>query len=278
MYKALSPECIGHPITLQEAAPAAAQAGFEGMWLDLRVDCALGAQKTRTLLRQHGLRGSGFSLPFDFRHDTASYEAGLNAFREQVAFAEAVGLDRCITYIVPGSDERDFTENFQMHRERLRAISEMLQAHGVRFGLEFIGVPKALRNARYPFVHNLDGLLELISAINLDNVGLLMDVYHWELAGHSYEDFRKIPDASWVVLAHIMDAPAGVPPEEQEDLIRALPGSTGVLDIDSFFRSLQELGYDGPVLPEPFVAALSERPFAEAVRIAKEAVDRVWPV
>ena len=60
-----------------------------------------------------------------------------------------------------------------------------------------------------------------------------------------FEDFAKFPDESWVVCAHIMDAPAGIPREEQEDVVRALPGSTGVLRIGEFFEGLKNMAIQG---------------------------------
>ncbi len=49
------------------------------------------------------------------------------------------------------------------------------------------------------------------------------------------------------------------------DVIRALPGSTGILRIDEFFEGLKNMGYTGPVLAEPFVEELGKMKFEEAV-------------
>ena len=58
--------------------------------------------------------------------------------------------------------------------------------------------------------------------------------------------------------------------------MRGLPGSTGYLKIGPFLGALEAIGYDGPVLPEPFDAALSAMTLDEAVATAEAAVDRVW--
>jgi predicted xylose isomerase-like sugar epimerase len=47
--------------------------------------------------------------------------------------------------------------------------------------------------------------------------------------------------------------------------------------MNDFFKGLQELGYTGPVLPEPFEQKLKEMSFEDAVIEAKKAVDSVWP-
>jgi sugar phosphate isomerase/epimerase len=67
-----------------------------------------------------------------------------------------------------------------------------------------------------------------------------------------------------VVYVHVNDAPAGVPVDEQVDNVRALPGETGVIDIAGFLQALQAIGYDGPVVPEPFKQELNTLPSDEA--------------
>ena len=192
-------------------------------------------------------------------------------------FAQKVGADRCITWILPWSDTLDYKSNFELHKNRLTKAAKVLEEYGIRFGLEFVGPPKARKGKKYEFIHNLDTLNELISEINTSNLGYLMDVYHWDLAGQNYGDFKKIPRKELVVMAHINDAPAGNPPDEQEDLIRELPGATGVLKIADFFKGLRELEYDGPVYVEPFYGPFKTMPFEDALKMAKSAMDKVWP-
>ncbi len=80
-----------------------------------------------------------------------------------------------------------------------------------------------------------------------------------------------------VIYVHINDAPAGIPIERQQDLVRRLPGETGIIDLPGFLKALKSIGYDGPVVPKPFVKSLAEMPPAEAVRRVGEAVQSVWP-
>ena len=76
---------------------------------------------------------------------------------------------------------------------------------------------------------------------------------------------------------HVNDAPAGVPVEEQLDNVRALPGETGVIDIAGFLQSLQAIGYDGPVVPEPFKKELADLPSDDArLETVGAAMDRIF--
>ena len=59
-------------------------------------------------------------------------------------------------------------------------------------------------------------------------------------------------------MVHVNDAPAGIAWDEQIDTVRTLPMETGVIDLAGFMQALQEMGYDGPVMPEPFSQRISD--------------------
>ena len=117
---------------------------------------------------------------------------------------------------------------------------------------------------RYVFVHTLEEMLELGALIGA-NVGLLLDSWHWYTSLGTVEEVLAL-EPRQVVYVHINDAPAGVPVERQQDLLRCLPGATGVEDLPGFLGALRTIGYDGPVVPEPFVPALAEMPPARRCR------------
>lgn len=278
MYKTLAPGCIGHNVTLDITAPIAEKYGYEGVWLDIVNESRRPLEDTKKLLADYRLKAAGFTLPVEFRQSEDVFRKDMNRLETYVKYAAECGIKRCITWLVPASDELSYEENFALHKVRLKEAAEVLRRYDIRLGLEFLGPPKLRAGKKYEFIHTLDQMLELCHAIGTGNVGLLLDLWHWDMAGQTYSDFKKIPDESWVVCVHIMDAPAGVPVEEQEDLVRALPGSTGILKSDLFFRGLSEMGYSGPVLAEPFVAELAEMKFEQAVSVVSKAMEKVWPL
>jgi sugar phosphate isomerase/epimerase len=84
-----------------------------------------------------------------------------------------------------------------------------------------------------------------------------------------------------VVAVHVNDAPAGIPRDEQIDTVRALPLETGVIDLAGFMRRLQAIGYDGPVMLEPFSQRLESLAASDpvaAVQEAGRAMDALWRV
>ena len=159
---------------------------------------------------------------------------------------------------MPCSDERPLEENLEFHIARFTPIAGILANEGCSLGLEFIG-PKTLRDTqKYPFVHNMSGMLELAAAIG-PNVGLLLDCWHWYTSHGTLQELLALSPAK-VVYVHVNDAPAGIPIDSQLDNVRALPGETGVIDIAGFLQALQSIGYEGPVVPEPFKKELGSLP------------------
>jgi sugar phosphate isomerase/epimerase len=218
------------------------------------------------------VRPGGWGLPINWREPYD--QAALDALSRQAALAAKLGCTRVYTWLTPGSNERPFRENFAFHVAQLLPVAQVLAEHGCRLGLEFIG-PRTLRDSlRYGFIYSPEGMLCLAEAIGA-NVGLLMDCYHWHTAVGSLADIRALR-AEDIVYVHVNDAPEGVPVAAQLDLVRRLPGATGVIDIDGFLKVLHEIGYDGPVTPEPFEKSLAALPADEACKIARDSMRQIW--
>ena len=269
MYKAFSPK-----LSLKESIPIAVKFGYGGIGLNVGGEFQNDPLALKAMLDEHGLKSAGFGFPVNFRESQETFDADMKKLPSHCEFATKMGDFRCSTWLLPGSDV-PFAENFAMHAKRLREAALVMAQYGVKFGLEFVGPPSARKNSKYPFVYDLESLMNLWDAIGCDNVGILLDAWHWDMAGQTFADFTKINGK--VVVVHINDAPAGVPVEEQKDNVRALPGATGVLRIKEFFQGLLDMQYDGPVYSEPFYAPLNEMPYEEAMRVETDAINKVWP-
>ena len=255
MYMALSPGALGIKTdTLRDAIRVAAEAGYSGVEVNI--------QEITTLLEQHGdgfvkrlfddagVRPAGWGLPVQWNGSEDEWRKGLDQLEIYAKAAQTIGCRRTMTWILSGSNDRDFEENRRFHIERFKPIADVLGAHGCRLGLEFLG-PKTIRdNFRYPFIYRMLDMLDLAEEIG-PNVGLLLDCWHWYTSGGTLEELGKLTNEG-VVYVHVNDAPRGVPLEKHVDNKRSLPGATGVIDLVGFLRALKDIGYDGPVVPEPF--------------------------
>jgi sugar phosphate isomerase/epimerase len=275
MYKSLATGAIGVRADLARASELAARYGFDAVHVSIDEVGALGVERAREVLAAHGVRAAAFGLPLDYRAPEVEFAARLATLPAQARLAQALGITRSSTWIPSWHDERDYAANYAFHKDRLGRVASVLKDYGIRFGLEFLG-PKTLRDGhKYAFIHTLDGMLALAQDIGTGNVGLLFDAYHWYTAGGTAADFGRLADAD-VVEVHVNDAPAGVPRDQQQDQVRALPGETGVIGVPAFLQGLARIGYSGPVIVEPFSARLRALPPEEAVQVTADALHAVW--
>ncbi len=279
MFKSLSPGTIGVKATLTEGLAYAAAGGFQGLDIGIQGVAELVAEKGADhvvgLFDEAGLKIGAWGLPVAWSGPVDAYQEGLEALPALAAAGAAVGAVRVAQWATPASDERGFRENFRWHVGRLRPICEILKDHGCRLGLEFIG-PRTIRvDKPYGFIYTMDGMLGLCEAIGTGNVGLLLDCWHWYTGLGTLSDLRALVPED-VVHVHVNDAPSGVDVTEQIDNRRALPGETGVIDLVGFLKVLKEIGYEGPVTPEPFSQRVRELPAEEAVRETGAALDGAW--
>lgn len=279
MFKSLSPGAIGVRVELAVAAGLAAANGFHALHINIREAAALGATQTRDLLTHAGVQAGGFGFPLDYRKPEAEFRASLAELENLCIVANAIGVTRTTTWVPSWHDSLDFDANYALHVDRLSRAARILDAHGIRFGLEFLG-PKTLRNNHpYAFVHTLDGMLALCrdieQAAGTHNMGLLLDAYHWYTAGGTLAQIERLNDAD-IVDVHVNDALPDISLDELPDTHRALPGETGVIDLRGFLQALDHLDYSGPVVVEPFSPRLKEMSPEDAVHTTAEALHQVW--
>jgi sugar phosphate isomerase/epimerase len=274
MYATIGPEALGiRGLSLSEAIAVAHDAGFAGLAFDSRAAARAvdeqGLAAVQEKFGQAGVKPALWNLPVAWRDDDR-WQADLRELPRLAATARELGATRTATYMPSGSDERPFRENFNWHVARLRPIAEVLRDEGCRFGIEFIG-PRTYRAAfRHEFIHSLDGVMELNAAIGTGNVGLLLDSWHLYTSGGTIAEMERLTNDD-VVVVHVNDAPAGIAPDEQIDTVRTLPMETGVIDLVGFMRALRKMGYDGPVMPEPFSQRLNDLAATDPEAAAREA-------
>ena len=261
MYRALSPGAIGVRVdSLEAAIEAALEGSFQGVEINVAEAAARirdhGFESVSSLFTSNNVLPAGFGLPFNWRGNEAEWKDGLASLPAMAQAAVSLGCVRCTTYILPGSDERSHDDNMQYHAERLTPVAEILQNEGCMFGIEYIGTKSLRERFVHPFHFTAKGMLQLTAAIG-HGTGLLVDCWHWYTARETVDDLLTLT-RDQVVYVHVNDAPAGVSRDELQDGERELPSATGVIPIASFMNALRTIGYDGPVVPEPFSAELKQ--------------------
>jgi sugar phosphate isomerase/epimerase len=255
MFPSLHPASLGVKATFAQGLNLAAKHGFRGYHFDITEAHALGADKAKDLCDTVSVRLSACWLPVEFRQDESRYKKDLLALSALARTARYLDVNRMSTWILPGSDTLTYRQNFDLHVNRLKPVAEVLLSYGIRFGLEYVGPKTFWSNKRYSFIHTMDEMLELADTLG-PNVGLLVDSFHWFTSHESVADLKRL-SALHVVDAHINNAP-NLPADEQQDLTRTLPDETKTINVKAYLQTLKAIGYDGPVMVEPFSKKLNK--------------------
>ena len=269
---------IGVKADQREAIHLAAEFGFEsvepsGQFLAGLSDAEL--QDVKAELDSKKLTWGAAGLPVDFRRDEDRFRDSLQRLPQIAKGLQRAGVNRVGTWLTPTSNSLTYLANFRQHAGRLNEVAKILGDHGQRFGLEYVGPKTSWTSGKYPFVHSMQETKELIAEIGCDNVGFVLDSWHWYTAGETADDLLTLTNRL-VVACDLNDAPAGIPLDEQRDSSRELPAATGVIDLKAFLAALVEIGYDGPVRAEPFNKALSAMPNEEAMATTSTAMKKAF--
>jgi sugar phosphate isomerase/epimerase len=263
----LSPGAIGVQATQEETIALAKQYGFESVEANGGYLATLKPEEIDRLtesIKTAGLAWGCAYLSVDFRKDTAAFESGMAKLPATAKALQRAGVNRIGTYVMPVSAKLTYMQNLTVHVERLRKVASVLGDSGLRLGLEYVAPKTIWASGRYPFVHTMAEMIDLIQAIGTPNLGLVMDSWHWYTAGDSAADLEALRGRD-VICVDLNDAPSGVPIDQQIDSKRELPLATGVLPVADFLNALQKIGFDGPVRCEPFNAALRAMPKDQAL-------------
>ncbi len=288
MYASFNARAVGLSLPTHETIALAAQAGFRGV--DLMVRDALEAGDDFKVLRARmddlGLRAGAFPLPMNWRGDEAAFEEGVRKLPTYARAAADLGLIRTATWVMPEWVAEDHDPRIsarEFHVRRLGKIAKILDDHGVRLGLEVIGVDSSRSGRGLPFVHRLADVEPLRAQIEAEAgvpVGILADSWHLYAAGEPAETVLGW-EARQIVWVHVADVAVHDPADRHllRDDKRGLPGETGRVESRRLLEILQSRGYDGPVTAEPLTKchALAGLDPARVAHATFKAIQSVWP-
>jgi sugar phosphate isomerase/epimerase len=245
------PPGTGNPPALEDwegLCHSAVRNGYAGVDLPLVPSLQAGDEKVRAVLSALKLK-TGFLQgrvnPFG-RGDEAAFQASLQNWDEDCRFVAAIGCPR-IMIVMRSSSDTPKDEWRKITLDRARAMSPAMERHGVKIGFEFFGPKNARTQSKYEFIYKMSDAVAFARDAG-PNWGVCLDAWHWFLSGSTYQD---IIDAgkSRIIMVHLDDA-AMQAPDDYRDNQRLLPGE-GIIPLNSFFKALEQIGYEGCVSPEP---------------------------
>ncbi len=269
MYPALNGVLINGRVGWPAFAELAANTGYPGVDVDFGPTMKDGMEKTRELLARLNLKPAVFSFPVEFRKDDEAFRRGMEKLEERARFAAALGCPRMVTWILPSSD-RPKADQRKLYKDRFSEAAKVLAGSGVRLGLEFIGPLHLRKQSPHEFIWRMDEMTEFARECG-PNVGLLLDVWHWQTAGATAKDIVAA-GKDRIVHIHLSDVP-NIPPEQIRDNQRLLPGE-GVVDWKAFLGTLKKIGYKDAMSVEVF-SRMNDATPEEAARKGLETTQAV---
>jgi sugar phosphate isomerase/epimerase len=275
---ALSCGAIGVKANPREAIDLAHRFGFEAVepasdFLGKLSDEALA--ELRAEMKAKKLVWASAGLPVEFRNTDAVFQDSLKRLPDFARGLQRAGVSRVGTWLSPSHGSLTYVANLRRHAQRLREVAKVLADHALRLGLEYVGPKTSWSAGRFPFIHTMAEMKDLIAEIGCPNVGFMLDSWHWYTAQETRADLVSLRNAE-VICCHLNDAPQGIPVDQQIDSHRDLPTATGVIDLKAFLGALVEIGYDGPIMAEPFRSDLRSLPRDEALALVAAAMKKAF--
>ncbi len=125
-----------------------------------------------------------------------------------------------------------WTENRGYALDKFAEVCDLAKGYGLTVDLEYVPIAA---------VKNLAEATDVLKAVNRPNAGLLIDVHHFQRAGDSPEELKKLPE-EWFHMVHLCDAPSEIP-AERDEMTRILREERsyvgeGGIDVASILRAL----------------------------------------
>ena len=250
----------------KEFVQLAARLGYGGVDVNLSAARQEGAAATRSLLDGLKIKPGVASLPVRFANpDESVVLEELKQLDDAAKFAAEIDCPRMMA-VLPPSSQTPKAEFRKVIKDRVTSIAGILARSNVRLGLEFLGPLHFRTRNPHEFIWRMDEALAFAKECG-PNVGLTLDAWHWHHAGATAADILAA-GKDRIVHVHVSDA-RKQPPEEVRDNQRVFPGE-GVIDLTTFFQSLQKIGYQDAVSPEPIGRVPQEMPAEEGARLGLE--------
>jgi len=169
--------------------------------------------------------------------------------------------------VVPGKLPRGATEEIIINESVnvLNELADIAEKYNVGLAFEFLGQADCS-------VQTLDLDKKIIKKVNRENVGLVIDTFHFYAGNSTFEAIETL-DPKKLFIFHINDA-ENLPKENLTDAHRLYPGE-GILPIKEIKERFDRIGYDRMVSIEIFRPEYwNENPFEVAKR-AKAATEKV---
>jgi 2-keto-myo-inositol isomerase len=167
--------------------------------------------------------------------------------------------------VVPGRLPQGEVDVVEESVHVLTELCDIAAEHGVALGFEFLGQP----DCSVPTLGVAD---EIVRSAARDNLGLVIDSFHFYAGGSNVQMIEKL-DPRLIYIFHINDA-EDLPRAELEDRHRLLPG-LGILPLREMVDAFRKIGYDDVASVEIFRPEYWEQDPFQLARDAKQTAEQI---
>ncbi|CAH0346502.1 2-keto-myo-inositol isomerase [Bacillus sp. CECT 9360] len=209
----------------------------------------------------HHIKPLAFNaLVFFNNRDQAGYDAIIDEFKEMMETGKQLGVQYVVAVPLV-TEEKILKEDIKKSCvDVLTELSSIAEPYGIKIAVEFVGHPQCT-------VNTFSQAYDIIEMVNRENVGLVLDCFHFHAMGSSLEDLKKA-DGSKIFILHIDDTedfPIGFLTDDD----RVWPG-LGAIDLDGILSTLKEIGYSDVVSVELFRPEYYQLKAEKAIKTAKD--------
>ncbi|WP_025722172.1 2-keto-myo-inositol isomerase [Paenibacillus polymyxa] len=200
------------------------------------------------------------ALVFFNNRDDDEYQKLLDEYRQMLDTGSRLGVEYIVAVPLVTEKKMTHADIKASSVKVLRELSDLAKPYGIKIAVEFVGHPQCT-------VNTFGQAYDIVEEVARDNVGLVLDCFHFHAMGSKREDLLR-SDVSKIFIVHIDDTedfPIGFLTDED----RVWPG-LGAIDLDFIFATLKEKGYDHVVSVELFRPEYYELDAEEAIRTAKD--------
>jgi len=241
--------------------------GYEGIEIDnARLEEYLAERSLddlRAQLAGNGVEVAGLmAFPFKPFGERAHIVANVGGHAEM---AKALGASVLLYFIAEQPPEGMGREEAVTQAAAVAAeYADGAAPFGAKIALEPIGGQR--------FMGGPVDALDVVAACGRDNVGVMIDTFHYYKSGVPLQEIQAIP-VERLLIVHVNDSP-DLPREELNDGHRVYCGE-GTIPLVEEFRALKAMGYGGFLSVEIFNRGYWADAHENIVRNSKQALDRV---
>ncbi len=169
----------------------------------------------------------------------------------------------CSSIIVVPSPKPEQTSNDEIKKDsidKLNILADIGSDYGIKLAYEYLGFKETS-------VNSFSQCYEIIEQLDRDNVGIVMDCFHFYAGGSNIEDLKRA-DADKIFVFHLDDC-KDLALDQLQDSDRVWPGD-GVIPLDMIFDAFKEIGFNGVATIELFNPEYWTWEPRETIRVAKE--------